>query len=235
MKVYQIYFKEEHKKLLEPQFIPFENKVCSIFFESFVMRYLIDHGHHRDGSFFGDDYFGVVSYKVKEKLGYMKTDWKNARIANRSVTEFTVEQFERELHKHKPDAMSFQRHDPHDTVMVADGYHPGFRKYWVEIMSKLGYHWEPGTNEDVFYCNYFVAKATIYERFVKEMLAPAMDVMMTMPELLKDSYYRPSDGSKLPENLQKQFGITHYPFHPFICERMFTYFATLHNLKCLHY
>lgn len=229
MKVYQIYFDPSQLHKMEKEYQPIFNRHCTVYFESQVIHDLIintqSHKKH--------DYFGVVSYKLRDKLGYMKDNWKNNKnIANTSVQEFTPQKYQDELYKHLSDAMSFQRHSPHDTVSVANGFHPGFKKYWEHIMKEIGYNWIPESYENVFYCNFFTAKSEIYERYVKEMLAPAMKVMDGMPELLKDSGYR---SNPLPDALKKSFGIEHWPYHAFLCERMFTYFAHIHKLKCLHY
>jgi hypothetical protein len=227
MKVYQIYFKESQIDQLEPGYIPFFNEYCTRYFESQVIHDLVKQGAH-----IGEAYFGVVSYKLRQKLGYMKENWKNNKnIVNTSVTEFTPEQFEIELYKHKPDAMSFQRHVPHDPIIVADNFHPGFRKYWTYIMDKIGYRWVPTRFENVFYCNYFVATTFQYERYVNEMLAPAMKVMSEMPELdNRCNYPQP-----FPEHLKGKFGVDHWTYHAFICERFFSYFAHIHKLDCKHY
>lgn len=227
MRVFQIYFKPEQIAQLEPEFIPHFNETCTPFFESKVIEQLVLNNEH-----LGSDYFGVVAYKLREKLGFMKENWKNNKnIANTSVQEFSVKQFRDELYKHKPDVMSFQRHSPHDTVLVANGFHPGFRKHWEFIMEKIGYKWEPTRFENVGYCNYHVMKTEWYERYVKEMLSPAMNVMEEMPELWANSHYPQA----LPEHLQSLFGIKHYPMHPFLTERMPSYFWHIHNLQCKHY
>jgi hypothetical protein len=223
--IYQIYFKEDQVPRLD--YTPFYNSDCTVFFENSVIKQLIQEKKHHDS-----EYFGVVSYKLREKIGETLTHWKgNKNIANTSLNKFTPEQFEHELLKGKPDAMSFQRHLPHDSISYANKFHPGFSKYFAEILKRVGYHWSPMHLNNVFYCNYFVAKSTIYEKYINEMLTPAMEVMESMPELMNNSHYP----HKLPKQLQEKFGISHYPFHPFLCERMFSYFAHIHNLKCLHY
>jgi len=58
-----------------------------------------------------------------------------------------------------------------------------------------------------------------------------MAVMDQMPELREDSGYP----HPLPPPLQARFSIPHYPFHPFLCERLFSYFAHIHRLTCAHY
>jgi hypothetical protein len=225
MKVFQIYFKDEQKEKLD--YTPYYNDDCTPFFENSVVRKLIEGGQH-----LGSDYFGVVSHKLREKIHITKHSWKDmANISNKSNQQFTPELFKTELYKLKPDAMSFQRHMPHDPISFADKFHPNFSKYFKEIMAKIGFNWAPSHFNNVFYCNFFVAKSEVYEEYVKEMLAPAMDVMLEMPELFNDSKYP----YPLPDDLKKKFNCEKYPYHPFIGERMFSYFAHINNLNCTHF
>lgn len=226
LKVYQIYFDDSQKESLD--YIPFKNDNCTVFFESEVIRKLIEDKAHLDCQ-----YFGVVSYKLKQKLDYvMKQQWRSMdNIANHSTNKFTPELFETELLFKNPDIMSFQRHISHDTVSVADRFHPNFAKYFTEIMEKIGYKWIPVDIKDVFYCNYFVARPAIYEKFVHEMLIPAMEVMKNMPELMGNSNYP----RILPNKLKQSFGVNHYPYHSFLCERMFSFYVSLNQFKVLHY
>lgn len=231
LKVYQIYFDPTQTTLLEPEYIPYYNPDCTVYFENSVIETLINCGAQ-----VGAEYFGVVSYKLREKIGsVMKERWTNIpAIANHSLKEFTPALFEAELLRHRPDVMSFQRHMPHDPIKVADRFHPGFSKYFYHIVGSIGLPipGPPPTHyNDVFYCNYFVAKSEIYERYVKEALIPAMYVMKSIPELIGNSGYP----HKLPLPLQNKFGISHYPYHSFLCERLFTYWVWVNGLKCLHY
>lgn len=224
-RIYQIYYDENQLQNLIYE--PFFNKKCTVFFENWVIKTLIEQGKHLE-----NDYFGVVSHKLKEKIAITKTNWRGLKtIANHSVTEFTPEQFEQILQEQRPDAMSFQRHMPHDPITFADNFHPRFSEYFKSIMNQIGYDWKPTRFQNVFYCNYFVAGAGIYERYANEMLIPAIEVMQSMPELMGDSKYP----HQLPWRLQDSFNIKHYPYHTFICERMFSYYAHIHKLNCLHY
>lgn len=229
LKVFQIYYHESQRPKLEASYLPFFNHDATLFFESQVIADLVRSGHHNDC-----DYFGVVSYKLREKIGTdMKDNWRgHANIANHSINNFTPEQFEEELFKHNPDVMSFQCHQGHDPVGVAEAFHYGFRKLWFQVMKEINYDWQPTFIENIFYCNFFVAKSEIYETFVSDMLMPAMRIMEKMPELMADSGYR---STPLPEKLKLKYGIEHWPFHPFICERFFSWYAHIHKLKCLHY
>jgi hypothetical protein len=226
LRVHQIYFNQE--QLADLDYVPTLNNNCTPYFENTVIRNLVESNAH-----LGNEYFGVVSHKLRHKIGFeMRMQWKGLpNIANHSTNQFTPQSFHFELNRLKPDAMSFQRHAPHDPVTFADQFHPNFSKYFREIMYRIGYLWTPDRIENVFYCNFFVAKSEIYERYVREMLGPAMDVMETMPELMGNSLYP----NALPENLKQSFGVNHYPYHTFLCERMFSYFAHIHKLKCMHY
>lgn len=222
LKVYQIYFDDSQAGMLE--YIPVKNSDCTPFFENTIIKKLIEEGAHLDA-----EYFGVVSYSLRNKLDLSRKWGKD--IANLSVTEFNPGLFESVLYERKPDVLSFQRHTPHDNVTYADKFHPNFSRYFKEIMAKIGYDWHPQRLDHVVYSNFFVAKSEIYARFVHEMLIPAMKVMDEMPELYKDSRYP----KRLPHHLQRSFGVPHYPYHTFICERMFSYFAHINKLNCLNY
>lgn len=227
MKVYQIYFDKSQINELIPEYTPFFNTNTTVFFENEVIRTLIEQGAHHD-----TDYFGVVSYKLAGKLKTMKKDWSNFKdIVNYSEQTFTPKNFEAELYRIQPDVLSFQRHAAHDPISQANSFHPNFIPYWKEIMAKIGYSWKPEEFQNVFYCNYFVARSSVYEQYVREMLAPAMNVMLPMKDLFKNPKYP----RLLPNELQKKWRIKHFPYHPFLCERMFSYFAHLHKLKCAHF
>jgi hypothetical protein len=162
----------------------------------------------------------------------MQNRWKSLpNIANHSSNSFEPELFELHLNKSRPQIMSFQRHIPHDPITFADKFHPGFSRFFSEIMFAIGYNWRPEVFKNVFYCNYFVAQAPIYEKYVNEMLIPARRVMEGMFNLKYDSRYPHT----LPGHLAAKWGINYYPYHPFLCERMFSYFVHLHNYKCLHF
>jgi len=229
LKVFQIYFDESQIPLLEKEYIPFFNDKPTLYLESQVIADLVTTDEH-----IGSDYFAVVSHKLREKIGpEMKDNWRNhPKIANPSVKDFTPEQFEAELEKHRPDVLSFQCHMPHDTIQVADRFHPGFQKHWEKIMHEIAYEWTPTRFEDVFYCQFFAAKSAIYESFVSDMLLPAMRVMDTMPELMLNANY---NNTPFPEYLKKKYNVENWTFHPFICERMFSWYAHKNKLKCLHY
>jgi len=215
MKVYQIYFDENQLHQIEKSYIPYFNKRCTVFFENEVIRDLIFSGAHHD-----TEYFGVVSYQLRKKID-------SAHIEVGSNASFDPDQFKSILFKTKPDVLSYWTKPLHDPILVGDEFHPNFSKYWKHIMMKIGYDWRPQPLSFVIYCNFFVAKSTVYDAYVREMLAPAMEVMSEMPELMNDSLYSKS----LPDHLKAEFKVNQWPYHPFLCERMFSYYAFIKNLK----
>jgi hypothetical protein len=222
--VYQIYFDDGHVPLLD--YIPYRNERCTVYFENTVIKRLVDSGAHE-----GSDYFGVVSHKLREKIEYTRAPQRRwTEAGNRSERSFTPEDFRAELQRQSPDAMSFQQHPPHDPIALANWCHANFTHYFQRIMTLIGYAWTPTVFANIFYFNYFVARADVYKRYVDEMLSPAMSVMDGMPELMQNAGY-----ANLPESLRVQLGIPYYPYHSFLCERFFSYFAHLHRLKCAHY
>lgn len=94
LKIYQIYYDES--QLSQIEYIPYSNKdKCTVFFENEVIRELIEKGNHIDG-----EYFGVVSYKLREKIDFLKRlDREDPYIANFSAKQFTPAEFESELKK----------------------------------------------------------------------------------------------------------------------------------------
>lgn len=224
LKIFQIYYDEAQLSKLE--YTPYHNPDANEFFESQVIADLIKDKQHLEC-----DYFGVLSHKLREKIFISKRIWRNPNIVNRSENQFSPELFKHLLSEYQPDVMSLQRHDPHDPIALANRYHPKFALYFTQIMNRIGYDFKPTYFENVFYCNYFVAKPEIYEKYVKEMLYPAMDEMKKMPELWNNSQYP----ATLPYSLQAKWKISHYPYHAFICERMFSYFAHIHKLNCKHF
>jgi hypothetical protein len=223
VKIFQVYFEEAQAAALD--YIPYRNDDCTVYFENSVIKQLVESGAHE-----GTDYFGVVSHRLRGKLDWIRTYWRNTPIGNLSTRTFSPQDFEAELLRGQPDAMSFQQHPPHDPVTLANQFHPNFSDHFARVMAAIGYGWSPIVFKDVFYFNHFVAKPSIYQRYVREMLAPAMAVMDRMPELMQNSGY-----SSLPERLAARFGVPHYPYHSFLCERFFSYFAHLNRLTCAHY
>lgn len=217
--VYQIYYKRDQLVYLD--YTPLENKECDAFFESSVIaKTLIPEC----------EYYGVVSPEFRNKIDTSKR-WGAKFISNTSEKNFTPDDFRKVLKENLPDIMSFQRHAPHDPIHMADRFHPNFSKYFKEIMHHIGKEPFIGHYEKVIYSNLFVAKRHIYLEFINEWLRPALNVMKEMPELWQNSNYP----KPLPEHLQHSFGVSYYPYHAFLAERIISVFINQKDYKFLNY
>ncbi len=221
LNIYQIYF--EPSQLEKLDFIPYLNEDCTPYFENSVICDLINSDAHKQSK-----YFGVLSHKCKSKIEERKSEaWmKLPELANHSQVDYTTGMIEFVLDRFNFPVLNLMQHPAHDPIMFGAKFHRDLPKFFKEVLKQIGHNWEPTIYKSVFYSNYFIAKNEIYEHYVKTMLEPAIKVMDNMPELWQNSGY----AFNLPENLQKKWGVRHYPYHPFICERLFSYYYYLHNI-----
>ncbi len=217
LKIYQVYYKPEQHAACE--YAALLNKDCSLYFENSVILELVGQGAHRDA-----EYFGVVSWKLRKKV--VSTLGPRVRIS-----PFSPVALEGKLAAYRPDIIGLQEYTRHNPMKLFPGIHKDLAGLFGKVMSALGHDWKSKYLEHNFYCNHFVAKSEIYERYVLEMLNPAMTVMNNMPELMIDSGYPKS----LPIELRMKWGIEYYPYHPFICERLFSYWVSLNKFDVKYY
>lgn len=201
----------------------YKNENCTKYFENDVIKELILSGAHKER-----EYFGVVSYNLLKKLG-----WKSKRldpvIRNTSEREFDFNHFKECANNY--DVLAFSSIAPHDPVTLANKYHPKFVEYFQRVTEKIGHKWYPIFIAVPIYWNFFVAKNDIYEDYVLNWLIPAMEVMETMKELNGNSGYH----KQLPEHLRGSFGMSHYPYHTFLCERLFGWYCHVNKLNVANY
>jgi len=238
VKIFQIYYNEETKKLIDPEYIPYYNYPTSKYFEAKVMVDLVNKGEHKDC-----DWFGVVGCNLRDKL-HTSTHW-GPRLRNNTIREFSPKAFEEQLINVDPDIATFTTHPPHSIFLIAKKYHPriieftnaalkrvyaGRNKFERKDMTRQYPH-RPfdeslltAVSQKPIYFNYFVTRPEIYEMYVKEMLEPFINITSTDSDLVslmnQDSGYRQPLEDWRKEWLMKQFGLPYYPYYPFITERL---------------
>jgi hypothetical protein len=203
--IYQIYYNDETKAKLEPSYIPYFNESCTVYFENSVIRRLIEEGKHKDC-----DFFGVVSHKLKDKLG------SHISNVNRGRGGFVASEFNEFARQNKgADLICFNRFTVHDPIKLAERYHPKFSQIMRQLLDKIGFqvNFKPIVG---VYFNHFIATSSFWDAYTSELLFPFMDALKDDPNAFQDSGYQ----SKFPMHLQEEHGITHYPYHPFLCERL---------------
>lgn len=200
--IYQVYYKEEQRGILEPQFTPYNNAgMLTNYFENSIIALLAKKESDPN------EYFGVLSWNLRRKIELMKqfkSPFTNTSKASYSFN-WLLEQIEKD-----EDVIFLMEHNPHSPVFEANKIHPRFAIHWKKMMTLLGIECDVLVSwERVIYCNFFIAKHHIYKRYVDELLIPAMRVMEEqMPELNEDAHYPKGPG---------------YTHHSFICERLFSY------------
>jgi hypothetical protein len=208
----QIVYLEEQKSACFPfARIHFNDKLTT-FFENSVIKDVVLHSEAEK--------IAVCSWKLKEKMR-----WNVCRP--RELTEQVL--------KTNFEVMSFTCNTKHHQFLqAADKWHPGF----VDLMKKILNEIEKDTPSEIknpIYQNHFCATKQVYKKYVREYLAPAMDVMERPGEIRelcwKDSNYSNLNKSQAAtaERLQASIGVPYYPMHAFILERLFSIFC--HNEK----
>jgi hypothetical protein len=211
--IYQIYYDEASYKNCLDGFIPFYNDRCSPFFENEVIERLIDYGKHKES-----DYFGVFSHSFQHKIHI----WPKNIFEAINQSEYDVYSF-------------FAGMKTNNIFLKGDAWHENFSLVCKKILEKMGYRQDIADHEYktrcIVYQNHFVAKAKVYEDYVNKVLRPALHIMSTDEEIKeiiwKDAKYHKSKKSEVRERLMEQIGVDYYPYHPFVCERLFSFYMDL--------
>ena len=166
----------------------------SPYFENDVIKEIVAAGHGT-----GFDYLGIFSHAIGSKITFKE----NGLL-------FNPENLKAVISKGEADFYSFQkRRSNKNIVHQAEQWHPGITGFTKSILEKIGYSL-PDRLDRIVLFNHFVARREVYDRYVHEMLIPAMNVMANMPELYGNAGYK-TDPPK---------GFNHWPYHPFILERL---------------
>lgn len=211
-KIFQLYYDGQTKGncISFPGFEPVENGGLDIFFENHFIEGL---GQHAWYSCFKNKYIGAISH--------------NFFIKN-SILPETIKS---EINKSQVDVYSFSRGQKvRNVIDTAENYHPGFKRAMQILLDAIGY--EVDINEPtrmVCYQNAFIAKSEIYKDYVDRLLSPALSSMSVKgwneefdKIVYSDSGYYRKKQAEIKERLIKYTGLPYYPYHPFICERLFS-------------
>lgn len=203
MKVYQIYYSIETAKNCFPEsswWHHWDNtgKLTS-FFENSCIKEIVCSGYAN-----ASDYLGIFSHDIQQEVSFKE----NNKL-------FTPDNLKEAVLEGGVDFYSFQKRRSQPNILTqAEHYHPGIVQMTQYILKRIGFDF-PKKLEKIVLFNHFVARTEVYQKYVEEMLVPAMDIMVTMPELNENAGYK-----KQHPDFTKQLGFNHYPYHPFILERL---------------
>lgn len=223
VKLYQIYYSDQTKKMLNPICIPYDNewyegKEYQPFFENHVIVDLISQGANNDC-----EYFGVFSWQFEHKNPY------NLENLEKDIIRFPNQ-----------DIYSFYKlHTQPNVWRVAENWHKGiidiaqyiFNKYNQRINIRR-------LNTPTIYQNAFIARKNVYDDYVNNFLKPLMEIMQDpddsflQEKLYQDTKYK--SGRFSPNILKNITGVPYYPMHTFICERFFSTYLTTKYYSLKH-
>lgn len=229
IELYQIAYNEETiKKVDVDNAIEFQNRASDKYLENTIIS--------RFSEFVTDraSYFGILSARFDEKM-----QWKQSE--GRSIAGIRPA-IEKDGYSH--DVYSFFGSNTIRNVWVqADRWQPGvleiaeiiFKQFAIERGQPIGDLKKLDT--PIIYQNAFVAKREIYADYVNNWLIPLINIMETneavKPLLFANPNYK--DAKLTEEECMRVFGVPHYTFHSFVCERFFsTYLALNEHITLKH-
>ena len=188
-----------------------------LFFESEVIRKLVIDRWHADS-----DYFAVLGYRWQEKLWEASDRSRSLPIQNLSRDRLTPQGLLEFVDRHpEADFLSLGRFIAHPVFRLAETFHTGLMETTEKLLKAVHIRFDlRRLISQPIYFNSFVAKSHAMESFVSEILHPVILAATEDPDLRKlclrnSGYFR-----KFRPELAKLFGISYYPLHPFIGERL---------------
>lgn len=207
--IHQIYYDEPTKQRLNPEFTPYYNPECELWFEAGVIRDLVLKNEHKKPNL---DYFGVVGPKFEDKLRH----WRGAR-SWKGISQLKTFSLE----NNNPDVISLlgtaRNHNP---VQTADRNHPKFTEIIKELLRLVDFNVDLKPVPHPIYCNFFVATPKFWEKYTQELMFPVMEIIEERREPICDLIYRNANYGYLPKVTQEKHGLHMCPYHPFITERL---------------
>lgn len=207
LNIYQIYFDEKSKSNCFNEWNKYDNSdKLTEYFENEVIVDLVQNRKHRDS-----EYFGVFSHDARSHIRFKEGD-----------LVFNPQNLQTVIENNKDiDWFAFEKRRKQENIIFqAERYHRGFVKIVQAILEETGFLPEIPTKLDkIVLFNHFIARSEVYQRYVDELLIPAIKVLKTLPETFNDAKYKNVD-ERTKKRFIRSFGKPYYPFHPFICERL---------------
>lgn len=171
----------------------------------------------------------TVSSTQAEKIGICS--WRLAeKLRMRSQLSIPLHQA---IFETNYDVLALTKQSSHHQMMAAAReWHPGFMETISQLWEKVGLKMPLETDRPI-YQNHFIAKTSIYKKYVDEFLKPAMEVTMKDEHLnrlmMQDSHYgKLSQGDM--RSVKAKLGLDFYPMAPFVLERCPALFFTMHKI-----
>jgi hypothetical protein len=219
--VWQVYFDEVSKANCYPEYNHYDNSErLTELFENEVIISLVQMGEHLKAK-----YFGVWSHDIKDEF-----------IFKENGQRFSPEYLEELLKISDYPVIGFQKRRKNPNIIIqAEHYHPGFVAIMQKVLNITGYLPKiPDRVNNILLFNHFLMRGELYERYVNELLIPAVNALKEIPEAFNDAKYSRKRAPETEARFIKAFGKPYYPFHPFILERLPSLFLQKNKLTVKH-
>lgn len=219
----QVYYNEDQKAHIKEGFTPYKNETATIFLESQIMKDLFLQGKHK-----GYDLFGVCSWKMQQKFKKIISFQKNQEKINQQYNDFDV--FTLDLRTHVFPSVR----KPHFTKSIHREAHKSLLQFCDILIEHGVIERFPSAylEKNIFiYCNYFLAKPSIFEGFMKELIIPSIDLMKLDKKANKIALKEGKYDSRPPKNFIADTGLNYYPMAPFVLERLINVYIAMKSLK----
>ncbi len=218
---HQIYFQDEQKDKLYPFATPYKNETFSLLFENDVIARLVPESTA--------DLISVCSWRLAQKRGEGAAESILKRNGSFNLTEEKILSSDFDI------AILTPRNHK-DIVEKLILWHGPVAREALDVLNT--FIRIPNIVEHAIYENHFIARKEIYQDYVKNCLAPAIQFMSDISRnsiFMQDSgYIQKKKDPKEVEAYQKASGRKDWPIAPFILERLFCIWANKKGFKYLN-
>lgn len=214
LNVHQIYFSPEQQRQLSNITIPYYNQKLTPFFENDVIRDL-----YNKGSIHESDYFGVVSWRIEPKNRVSLNSLLSVNASHNMYTYRAITQ-------------------RHHVIPMGSAYHANFGYLFERVLTNLGYNMHDlAPRVDLgLYQNAIIATREVYLDYVENWLLPSMKFMEentdpTFVATLKSDPHYTLYPPGMRERLHAAFGVSHYCYHTFVLERLWSVYYEINKPK----
>lgn len=202
IQVYQIFYRDEQRNHLDPQFIPFDNSGKTY---PYNYEYAVFFDLYKKINWSEQMYLGAVSWKFRQKTG-LTSQQLNAMInENPNKDVYFVNPF--------PDQIVYE-----NCWIQGEDFHPGITRITKKLLEQAGYSSDildlPTSPCHLAYCNYWVGNKKFWDSYIDFLTPIWSQITKNSGQLAKELELLADPNIKAP-------------YLPFIFERLFSTYLTI--------
>lgn len=224
IKAYQIYYDESQKDSLMGGFVPYFNEKATVNLESGVTRDLVNQGECSNC-----DWFGVFSWKVRDKVkGFDFGRLNDVTAKSEEYDVLSVNPKNRRTRLRRVRKPHLIRTIQEEIWPPMDMLLKKLQQAGIIPAKKEGYMVK---KQNYIYCNFFLAKQSIYLDYVNLLLKPSLEIIETDEKLYNQVMEPAIQYCDPPPKFREDTKCKHFPKLPFILERLINVYVEANNLK----